>query len=245
MSENLYHYTTFEKFIDGICETNTLRLNPIQNVNDPIDYKERLFKNNQLFSKGKAKNSIINGYSELKKTLKEEWIEKCKILCFSKDNNEDSINGFQLANLWSYYAENHSGVCLKFNKSKTIEYFESNFKHCFPLKNDIEYKRQIGHFNFDTNYLNCAFLGIKENKKPLFFEKLIMWDREQEYRLVCFSKNEYEYLPINEILTEIILGQKTSKESELIIRNKFPKTPISKMNYSIGCGEFEKRSIDY
>jgi hypothetical protein len=50
---------------------------------------------------------------------------------------------------------------------------------------------------------------------------------------------------ILKIMPKLILGQKTSKESELIIRNKFPKTPISKMNYSIGCGEFEKRSIDY
>jgi hypothetical protein len=165
-------------------------------------------------------------------------------LCFSTDNKTESINGFQLANLWSYYAENHSGLCLKFNKQKNLAQFDSKFKNFYPLKNNVKYINKINYFKFHTDYLNNEFIGIRNNKDSLFFEKLIVWDREQEYRLVCFSKNNYEYIPLNEILSEIILGQKMLIKPELIIKNKFPNIPITKMNYSRGSGVFEKLSAD-
>ena len=244
MGEYLYHYTTYSKFINGISKTNSIRFNPILNVNDPLDYNERLFQNKQLFNNGESKKRITEGYRVFKRTLKEKWINNCKILCFSTDNKTEKINGFQLANLWSYYAENHSGLCLKFSKQKTLKYFDSNFNIFYPLKKNVEYISKLNYFTFHTDYLNNEFKGINDNQNSLFFEKLNVWNREQEYRLVCFSKNKYEYIPINEILSEIILGQRFSKEHELIVKNKYPNIPISKMNYSRGSGIFDKLSIN-
>jgi len=244
MNEYLYHYTTIEKFLDGISKSNSIRLSPILEVNDPLDYKERTFRNKQLFESGEGIKSIPLR-EEYKKTLNEKWISNCKIACFSTSNIHEEIEGFQLANLWSYYAGNHTGVCLKLYKDKIDSYFEENFKCYHPLKDSVEYRNKLSHFNYNTNYNKNEFKGIEENKSALFFEKLKVWDREQEYRLVCFSTNDYEYIPLEGVLSEIILGQKIIQRHELEIKNRFPLINIHKMNYFVGDGKFEKLELDH
>jgi len=195
MDEYLYHFTSFDKFINGISESKSIRLSSILNVNDPLDYKERTFRNKQLFKQGEAIKSISKR-NEYIKTLKTKWIDNCKIACFSTSNSQSGIEGFQLANLWSYYAENHSGVCIAFDKKKVLSYFDENFSHLYPLRNIVEYKNKLDYFRYNTEYNQNEYKGIKDNKSTLFFEKLKAWDREQEYRLICFSKNKFEYIPV-------------------------------------------------
>lgn len=73
--------------------------------------------------------------------------------------------------------------------------------------------------------------------------KSFSWGREQEYRLICFSKNEFEYIPIEEIVSEIILGQKATENNKLKIENNFPNIKVSKMNYFGRDGKFEKLDV--
>jgi len=205
--------------------------------------KSELLEINNYLDKEKRKNQLmieINTYIE---TLKTKWIDNCKIACFSTSNSQSGIEGFQLANLWSYYAENHSGVCIAFDKKKVLSYFDENFSHLYPLHNIVEYKNKLGHFKYNTKYNQNEYKGIEDNKSSLFFEKLKAWDREQEYRLICFSKNEFEYIPIQGILCEIILGQKATENNKLKIQTNFPNIKVSKMNYFSGAGKFEKIDV--
>ncbi|WP_299436623.1 DUF2971 domain-containing protein [uncultured Maribacter sp.] len=245
MSEKLYHYSTFSKFINGISKTNSIRLSSILNVNDPLDYKDRVYRNHHLFKKGEG-ISIENLHKlteEYKTTLNTKWITNCKIACFSTSNEENKLKGYQLANLWSYYAENHTGICIVLNKEKVVNYFKENFKLFHPLCEQVDYKDRLSYCSYKIDYTNNEIKGVLDNKSTLFFEKLKSWDREQEYRLICFSKNEFEYIPLEGMIEEIILGQKISLENQEIIKGKNLSINISKMNYFGGDGKFEKIAI--
>ena len=157
---------------------------------------------------------------------------------------KDNIKGYQLSNLWSYYSGNHSGVCLKLNKDKVLSYFENKFKLNTPLMDNVKYMDKINKAQYKVDYNTNNKLGILENKDALFFEKLKVWDREQEFRLICYSTNDYEYISLDGLLEEIIIGQKCKADNELIIKQNFPNLAISKMNYFVGDGNFEKIDIN-
>lgn len=245
MDNFFYHYTTVEKFLNGICKTNSIRFNSILKVNDPLDSKMRYYESNNFFHDNIEKGiEYQSKKDEFKKIIQEKWINNCKVLCFSVNNIDDTIKGFQLANLWTYYSNNHSGLCLKFYKDKTLDLFNDTFKIHYPLEGAVDYKDIIDKANFSLDYMDNLFVGVEQNKASLFFQKLQVWDREQEYRLICFSKNEYEYIPLDGLICEIILGQKSSKETELLVKNKFANINLSKMNYFIGQGGFDKVDIN-
>jgi len=244
MSEYLYHYTTIDKFFKGISRTNSLRLSPILQVNDPIDYMIRLHDSEYvIFSNQEEGEEYHENKRKYLDLISNNWINNCKITCFSIDNIKDNIKGYQLSNLWSYYAENHTGLCLKLNKDKVIQCFKDKFEYNTPLCGEVNYKDKISQAKYSSDYNSNHRLGIIDNKDSLFFEKLKVWDREQEYRIICFSTNDYEYITLDTILEEIILGQAGEEENGLIIKKGFPGLPISKMNYFIGDGVFEK--IDF
>ncbi|WP_068471925.1 DUF2971 domain-containing protein [Saccharicrinis aurantiacus] len=245
MKEYLYHYTTTESLTKGICVTNSIRLNEIIKVNDPLDYKDRLVKTKQIIfgnhEEALAHNDRRRSFENL---LIERWGRNSKIASFAIDNVEEGIMGYQLANLWTYYAENHQGICLKFEKEKLLNFFDNNFKILKPMHQEVKYQNMIPHVKFEDKYSDDYLLGVIDNKVSLFFSKLKVWDREQEYRLICFSKNKYEFIPIDGFLEEIIFGQQTNKETELLICNKFKNIKYSKMNYFAGDGKFEKMELD-
>jgi hypothetical protein len=245
MTEYLYHYTTIEKFLNGILQTYSIRLNSIQNVNDPIDSKIRYLESDYvIFSnqeEGEKYHEIKEKYHDL---VNEKWIKNTKIACFSIDNSVDKIQGYQLSNLWSYYAENQTGLCLKLDKNKLIANFNDKYEYNTPLTGPVNYVDKISSAKYHHDYNSDHRFGIIKNKDSLFFEKLKVWDREQEYRIICFSTDDYEYISLDSILHEIILGQNCKKDYELIIKRHFPDLIISKMNYFIGDGIFEKIDIE-
>jgi hypothetical protein len=244
IEEYLYHYSTIDRFENGICRTNCIRLSSIFKVNDPLDYKERVFMLKYPISSN-IEEAIdrSNKKDDFQNIVYNKWLKNCKVVCFSIDDSRNNVFGYQLANLWSYYTDKHTGICLKFNKSKLIDFFKSSFVSYFPLSDRVEYKNEIDKLEFDDSHLFDIFEEIKENQKPLFFQKLKSWSNEQEFRLVCFSLNEFEYIPLVGLLDEIILGQNSTLESEFFTKKNFPNVQISKMNYFIGQGGFEKVDI--
>lgn len=85
------------------------------------------------------------------------------------DNNKIScfseVNNSLL--MWAYYAMNYSGICIRFNapKDKILS------QHC----------RKVQY----TNHY------IIENSFDNYFRKSIQWAHEQEWRIVCDTKEEY------------------------------------------------------
>ncbi len=123
----------------------------------------------------------------------------CKITCFSEIH--DSIL------MWSYYANNHKGVCIEYDLSRLdlSDSINQNIIQCLtkvqysPLRAD----RLIGID--DTSYLH------------FLISKADVWSHEQEWRIVCESENDF--LPFD-CISGVYLGvkfkQKTPEYEKLL-----------------------------
>lgn len=100
-----------------------------------------------------------------------------KITCFS-ENNRSLL-------MWAYYANNHKGVCLKFN----LDHDPNLKKHCYK----VNYTDQLT----DSQYFD------------MYFQKSTQWFHEQEWRIVCDTTQEF--IPIHS-LEGIILGCRMCEE---------------------------------
>jgi len=110
--------------------------------------------------------------------------------------------------MWSYYAEGHSGIALRFNMSlenlvripnKTIP-IQVNYSHEFPNLNFYQ-------VDDDWNHFIATEIGTKS----------IEWEHEEEWRLISVNRTGYHQIP-SEMLDGIILGKQISKENERLIR---------------------------
>lgn len=89
--------------------------------------------------------------------------------------------------MWSYYANSHKGVCLKY-EFDILDSNNVNYRNILASLNKVWYSEQR------FRDLNGAFTP---------FIKSLQWAHEQEWRLFTESKEKYLFVPC---LTEIYLG---------------------------------------
>lgn len=122
-----------------------------------------------------------------------------KISCFSEVN--DSLL------MWAYYAQNYSGVCIRFD----------------PLKDNLllDNCRKVQYTN---HFISDGSLGN-------YFRKSIQWSHEQEWRIVC--ETDEEYLPVN-CIDAIYLGLRTQDDiiEQFIKLGKMYNLEVYKMKLS-------------
>jgi hypothetical protein len=107
----------------------------------------------------------------------DEFQSKLRVTCFTEDGNNPLM--------WSHYANNHTGVCLKFEPSK-----DSNFENAI----------------FPVSYTD-ALVEAKDSSdlKKCLLTKLDSWSIEKEWRIL----SDKESFPFKqEALVGIILGLK-------------------------------------
>ena len=102
-----------------------------------------------------------------------------KVACFSET--------WESIPMWSYYADSHKGVCVKYEFSLLD-------------KNDITYKNICASLQ-KVWYSQKRFMDAENEFTP--FVKSIEWSHEQEWRFFRESEEKYLYVPC---LTEIYLG---------------------------------------
>jgi len=215
----LYHYTKASTFLDKITQSNTLKFSSFKDTNDPVEFvslrhyvmgsgnKDEL---DSLFTKGREISNIRNNI---------------KVCCFSIDYVEDQYSdteknfcrGFCRCRMWSQYAENHSGLCLVFNKERIKNRFLSSINsentiHIKKYESKVKYDNNLsGLFNL-TNLKNVpleknAFEFINDNIDIYAFTKLKDYRDEQEYRLVVVPETLYKFeLSYMDSLVGIIAG---------------------------------------
>lgn len=118
-----------------------------------------------------------------------DWIDdidesqsKQKVVCFTEDGDNPLM--------WSHYALNHTGVCLKFEPSK-----DSNFeKALFPVTYADELVEAKSTSDFSRSLLT----------------KLRTWSIEREWRIIS-DKDKFPFR--QEALVEIVLGLKVPEST--------------------------------
>lgn len=146
MEQNyLLHYTKTDSAINYILKNKTLRFNSFRKVNDPKESKHWPFKlfcfykqNFDLFSKNK--------FHEIYDYI----MNHIFMSCFSINSNPFENN--QDLRMWSQYGDNHTGVCLIFNKEKLENDIIQKTKDYTLFHEKIEYSTSITANSYYKKY---------------------------------------------------------------------------------------------
>lgn len=142
------------------------------------------------------------GQARLKKGFFES-VDQNGIACFAKD----ATNML----LWSYYAEGHSGIAVRFRFAP--ENLLQMQRLLIPL--EVQYQTHFPDINFysDTNhYLLRTVLGTKA----------VAWAHEQEWRLVLVGYQGLLRLPLK-MIDGVIMGMRIDPDDERSLREWIEK----------------------
>jgi len=228
----VYHYTTLEKGLEYILKDMCLRLSPLSEVNDPAEYKIL-----HPFFPG-FDDYVTNENSEVLEKIHEirhyfdNFRNNHKVLCFSRDSDKYFdvphhykmiYREFSKPTLWSYYGDNHKGLCLIFDKDKLIKALNDNFSSKKEYKvyneNIVRYVALEEHIEkLCISYEDVLKFGVSKalddftgrNISNILFTKTIDWEVENEFRITIWdnSDEKYLYLPIDGSLCGIVMGAK-------------------------------------
>ncbi len=192
----LYHYTTKEKALEKILQSGKLRLNALENTNDPRENKYWLLNVLSTFGATCDYNDFyVRTMDEFNDRLKTH----CRITAFSTDDesfemDQNGRNGYAHSRMWAQYGGNHTGVCLLFNQAKLLHSARLELSELGTLWDGrvtygMSYEKDDPNSPFHLNYRNAdsVDLHIREHYMQLLFEKSADWKSECEYRLVVYS----------------------------------------------------------
>lgn len=223
----VYKYLSIESALK-VLENSTLKFSSPHNFNDPFDCKVNInidggyqeiynylcrANKNRDISISQLKNiatelatNPIAKYRYLVETI-EQAINEMKICCFSEVY--DSIL------MWTHYANNHTGICFKFDISKDLA--------CFSLPLKVKYAKEFHEFNLFNEYSS----GI--TNMPRY--KSEEWAYEREIRMIkalgCESFNSFN----RDSLIEVIFGLRTKQENIDSIKRIIEKIGYKKIIY--------------
>jgi hypothetical protein len=112
------------------------------------------------------------------------------VCCFT----EDPLNIL----MWSHYAANHSGVCLRFRHRSSADLSE----HCFP----VQYRRTVWACRSKPDDAPAQARALIRS----VLIKSTVWEYEREWRLVSFESGKSHFDPGD--LNGVILGVRISDE---------------------------------
>src|SRR5262249_7455328 len=115
--------------------------------------------------------------------------------------------------MWSYYAEGHSGVAIRFKITR--EYLMQMRSESELMPVEVQSRKvfpQIDFYKARTNELVWGVLGSKSED----------WSHEAEWRLVTVDRTGNIPIP-SEMIDAVILGMKIRPEDEEAIRTMVAK----------------------
>ena len=211
----VYHYTKTKILLDFILPDKALLLSPLSKTNDPREYKYKLFSMISNFLYTDAEYMAIN--DQINRIIG----ENCKVAAFCCDTNWPYQNiefrGYMHPRMWAQYSENHSGVCIVFNRTRIEEAFNGLSSIGSIFSGEMSYYKRPSRNATRADYrvINEQELSpesliqhINKYYRELFFQKNIDWQDEAEYRLLLLQKGTTEsvYINLKETVAAVIIG---------------------------------------
>ena len=208
----LYSFRRFNEYSLSDLINNEISVSPSKNMNDPFD-------------------SIINLWGseeQLKETCKEHKhiknlsrsFDYFRIRSFCNGETEEALGNLLM---WSHYADEHRGYCVKYKLSKHYIKQDENdsFEHMF-LK-PIIYRK-------DEEKVDISGM-TSINTDLAFATKHESWKYEKEVRLIVYNPNKEESfygIPLDKdsCIEAIYFGCKCEPETINTIKNLFSKADI-------------------
>nr|NQU89164.1 DUF2971 domain-containing protein [Bacteroidota bacterium] len=202
--------TTKNPYFDSILTTNSLMFSSPKAFNDPFDcqlqpvtfptqtevsqFLSRVLPHAPADVISNLTTNAIGNPADFAKILEDAInFDDKGVLCLSQE--PDNIL------LWSHYADNHYGVCLKFDILQDLEFFS------IPLT--VIYDQSYPVYNHLTQ--------PKEIVKKMIKTKFELWKYEKEIRIFKQQKNLYHFNKTS--LIEIIFGCNTPQPEIDRIKN--------------------------
>lgn len=189
-----------------ILESNKLRFGSLQNSNDPL---ENLLKRYNGIT---AINSEISSQvRDLDMFIRDNVSMLCT--CIFKG----SCLADQRWTLWSHYGHRHTGICFGINLNCLLNEIKIETPDCLHKEIIYTNKLLINPHNFQSPKEKSIKEKVILHQDHLLFSKHPEWEKEDEYRIVVFSK-DFE-INIRKCLNNITLGPDISKYYSNRIRN--------------------------
>ncbi len=223
LTDDLFHYTGVEAGVFGILRSGVLRLSPFAATNDlwesrPLHPALSVHDDDADLSQDPDLGFKL--WDELDRNIRLH----AKVVSLTQDwrlpeslIEPDAERGWAHLSLWAHYAAGHSGLCLRFDKTKLISAFESApWSDALRFHSPVQYWRsartppdntvdlgQIKEFGPDAVGLRFATV----NKEAMFFSKHADWSNESEYRLIVLDQTVLPVdLDIRSALTGVFVG---------------------------------------
>lgn len=199
---------------------------------------------------------LLNNEDEVALLIREAYHSCLKIACFMSNkeipfgktgdsiNNEKHLNNkeeFLNPLMWAHYADNHSGICIKYGFSKSITQLSGNNSSVVSFFQGVKYSEEDLSQYSQKNSIS---------PKDAFFLKGKPWEYENELRFLYFDikgEGEHVQIGIKNCIEAIYFGvrcsEKDQKTIKRILKNKeFVKEGID--GKIIEDIEFYKMEID-
>ena len=134
-----------------------------------------------------------------------EYVDQNGMLCFSTEPDNMLM--------WSYYAEAHTGICVRFNMSPECLVLMPHEHTIFAVKYSISFPTlKFYEHNMLDKYDAQKFVEV------VFGTKAKAWEHEYEWRFVLVGQVGSVRIPLT-MIDGVILGLRTSQEDEAKLRN--------------------------
>ena len=239
----VYHYTDAHKALNYILKDRTLLINSFDSTNDP---KETKTWELTPFTFKQSQTDWFH-YDDCVHRIARKLKASTFLACFCCDDEKlvgdhvkEILNrGLAKPRMWSQYADKHKGFCLVFDKDLLLKKIAKQFPKHVMLSGKVTYKNRswaprVGHNEFGVDL--DLLLEIGENEycrhhvqryaKEIYFEKLLDWRDEREWRVVLLgSSTSQPLLKFEDALAGVVHGVDTSPQhSEQAVALAFEPT---------------------
>ncbi len=217
--EEVFHYTKKDTAIEKIFFDKKIKLGQLGSTNDPKESKTRLFLENKHI---KPTDDWLRRFDAINSEVNDIVATEWKVLCVSQNQPEYQGEGDRFRcgecrpRMWASYAENHRGICLRFDGVKLNQQIEKELgERSRIFHGHVVYNDDISRETKKIDYLEIEKIGYREgmrahlleNWKENFLVKSEDWRTEYEYRwLIHNTENKPEYISIEKILTGVVVG---------------------------------------
>ena len=226
--DQLFRYRKANKFSLDELENGYIYFPSNKELNDPFDTSHNMLKltndegemvmlYNQLLDQSTnesmrsyVKKKYENKPDELKKFIMKgtiDFISTYGIACFT-------VSPIHIV-LWATYAENHEGICIQYDITRDISFFDG--------VRAVDYVDRLEVIEYKP-------VSNPETSNDIFYRKLNLWEKEFEVRLVKPKTGKHKINP--ESVRNIIFGLR-AKDDYIekvvdIVRRKYKHTTLYK-----------------
>ena len=208
----LYSFRRFNEYSLSDLINKEITVSPSKNMNDPFDSIINLWSNEKQLEKTCKEHKHVKNLSRS--------FDYFRIRSFCNGDTEDALNSLLM---WSHYADEHRGYCIKYKLSKHFIKQDENdsFEHMF-LK-PIIYRK-------DEDKVDISEMTTI-NTDLAFATKHESWGYENEVRLIVYNPNKEDAfygIPLDKdsCIEAIYFGCKCDPKTINTIKKLFSKADI-------------------